>query len=301
MNVLLFVMSMLMLLSLMTYTRLNTFRNSEIKQLAFTYYMKAEERKVINEGMVNQYDTTKGSTNTKTDEQDKTPKVNATRRIPAKLLINSKERKKKEAEWQQTKRLLLNLIDVLYRKQSFYQEAIKENSQAISQLIDSIVSTIDALDKESEIKNIDDLSTLQLPDPAMHELFYRIMKGSPPADIVIKKDKEDLCSVTPPQEGSEDGEEGISAMGYYSLFNFIDGKEVPIRVYLASQQVLEASFPADVAEQIIQTRNNLYKQAKAGQDKAALSNAFQSQFAGRQREGIDLKLLNFTVTETNPK
>jgi len=44
MNVLIFVMTMLMLLSLLTYARLESYRNSQVFQIFFTYYMEKDER-----------------------------------------------------------------------------------------------------------------------------------------------------------------------------------------------------------------------------------------------------------------
>ena len=71
MNILLMVMVMLMMLSLMTYAKLETYRSTQILDQFFNHYMQIEERGFINEDAVEKYKSTKMSTGTDTIRRKK--------------------------------------------------------------------------------------------------------------------------------------------------------------------------------------------------------------------------------------
>jgi len=301
MNILIFVMTMLMLLSLMTYAKLSSYRHLEIKQLSFNYYMLNEERESINLGMETQYQNTEGS-KSGSDEKKNQPKTNATRRISVNWLFDKKLRESKPLEFKQTSILFKNLLDALYADQKFYKEALLENPDIVHQLIDTLIKIIDDRGSDKSLKNITEIANFEIPDKKMHEFFYRIMKGFPPADIVEREDSEKKPESSLPKESEDDPkEEYVSSMGYYSLFNFIDLKNNAIRIYLASPEVLNAVYDDSVVKQIIEERNNLFKQVNAGMDAAELTKHFKLELSGRQRNGIEESLLDFTVSKTNPK
>jgi len=62
MNVLIFVISLLMMLALLTYGRLDMYRNFSITQLEFERYMVEDQRKAINKGAEQWYQWTTVST-----------------------------------------------------------------------------------------------------------------------------------------------------------------------------------------------------------------------------------------------
>ena len=163
MNVLIFVMTMLMLLSLMTYARLNLYRKMAIYEIFFNNYMKNDERAYMNAAMETQYKKTKGSTKDKKDKNN-APKINATARLSLILLTDKNMREKKPKEWEQTKLLLKNLIRGLYRDEPFFKEASRRNPHFDDDLITALVQTVDALPEKKKIKKATDLANLTLAD-----------------------------------------------------------------------------------------------------------------------------------------
>ena len=88
MNVLLYVMTMLMLIVLISYARLETYRSSQIYQVLFKHYMENDERGYINLLVEQQYNTTAVSSK----ENDKrNPPIHANPRLSISMLLDKKK------------------------------------------------------------------------------------------------------------------------------------------------------------------------------------------------------------------
>lgn len=301
---------MLMLLSLLTYTRLETYKNSQMFQLFFTKYMEKDERSYINQAMQKQYDKAKGSKKeSKGEKGDQQPKVNANRRISLALLVDEKQRANKAKEWAQTRILLKNLINELYSDQPFFQEAVKERSQAVDELINEMIHAIDQLPKNKKIKKATELSNLTLADKQLDLMLYKMLHGAPYKEIVeerqLAKPQEEEAVETDQEdvEAGSEADEFKSPKGYFSLLDFVNlSPTLKIRVYLAPREVLMAAFhDKNIVDDIIAQRKELYKQAVGDGDLAQLKSAFQNQFEQRRAPEIDSATLDFSVSKTNPK
>lgn len=119
MQVLLFVMTILMLMSIMTYGRLESFRNLAGAQGEFKRYMKVTERKFLNEQAQKRYTSITASQDEEVEkkEQEKNP---ATPKITFRFFINREEREKNEAMRDQFLLIAKNLMTFLYRGQEFF-------------------------------------------------------------------------------------------------------------------------------------------------------------------------------------
>lgn len=297
-----------MLLSLMTYARFETYRNSQIFQVFFNNYMEKDERGYVNLGAEKQYAATKGSS--KDGSGGSQPKVNANRRISLALLASKDKREKQAKDWAQERLLLKNLINVLYNDQPFFQQVIQERPQVVDELINSLVQTIDGLPENKKLKKAEELANLKLGDPLLDLLFYKILHGAPYKEVIkeqpslLPEQKEEKKGEAEDDDSSvqSESEEFKSTKGYFSLLDFVNvSPTLKIRVYLAPREVLMAIFnDQGIVDEMMLQRKALYKQANADGDLKALSETFQNQFEQRRPQDIDKSMLDFSVTKTNP-
>jgi hypothetical protein len=316
MNVLIFVTTMLMLLSVMTYARFESYRNSHAFQLIFKDYMEEKERGEINKQADRVYRDIKVKEKEEGKEgQKKNSRIDASPRIAIGLLFD-RSRDNQQKDWEQTKILLKNLIITLYEHQPFYQKIEAGRAGFVDDLIASITQEIDKLPKEKELKKTGDLANLLLPDPVLNELLYKILHGAfymdDPHKLVEQVDpltgdaiaEEEIPTTDNEVEPGKNTEEFKSPQGYYSLLDYVTGrKKQKIRVYLAPRNVLLAVFKKDagVVDNIIDERERLFHLADNADQMEHLNETFKSQFESRRDSAIDEESLNFSVSKTNPK
>lgn len=309
MNVLIFVMTMLMLLALMTYARLDSYRNSQTLQIIFKYYMENDERGYINLQAEPTYDSIKVATKSEKDKNNE-PKADGSPRIGIQLLIDKTKRDAQPKEWLQTQILLKNLIVSLYKDQPFFKSAMVERPSLPDDLIADIIRAADALPEDQKLQSAKELANLRLDDPKLDQIFYKILHGIPYKKIEPKKN-EDLNSEAEstvetdqtdmaPKKGESDFE---STKGYYSLLDYITTDSPPkIRIYLAPRNVLNAIFhDPNVVDAIIKQRKQLYRQALKDEDNKELSETFKTHFDNLKDSAIDTNSLSYKVSKTNPK
>jgi hypothetical protein len=314
MNVLLYVMTMLMVLALMSYARLETYRSAQIFQTLFAHYMEKDERGEINAGFKRQYESEKGSSREGGDKSQ--PKINASPRISLSIFLNKQQQAAQPDQFHQTIVLLRNLLQVLYRGQPFYEEIIEEKPQFAEELVRSIVSTIDALPQENKPKNMKDLSNLVLSDPKLNEALYKILHGAPEKyEAAAAENEEPKHAVRESvedkvEDSSQDAalleaeaQEHTSPKGYQSLADYVTLSSSPqIRIFLASPPVLQALFPnPQTVQEILEMRRDLHRQALHGADLQELENTFKNRFERLHDPAINSALLNFQVSKTDPR
>lgn len=319
MNILIFVMTMLMLLSLMTYARLESYRDSQALQKVFKHYMEREERGYINLRAGKVYEKIKVTEKKKEEEgegkstSDKPPPktaINASSRIGIKPLLDS-NRDKNEKEWLQTQLLLKKLMRILYEKHPFYQDLEKERPFFLDELIREITRTIDDLPKDKKPKTAKDLANLKLADPYLDDILYKMLNGALyDTQMQAKKAEKSEAPEEPSVEsGSDNGEstngadEYKSIEGYYSLLDFVTDRSGPkIRVFLAPREVLQTAFQdLNTVDSIIEERQRLHDKAKQGDDVNELKEIFKNQFERMKDPNVEEDSLNFSVSKTNPK
>lgn len=309
MNVLMFVMTMLMLLALMTYSRLDAFRSSQVFQSIFKYYMEVDERGYFNLKADPMYEGIK--VNTKEGKGGGGPKAEGSPRLGIALLVDQKQRESKPKEWTQTKLLLKNLIETLYKDQPFYKEAIEKRPSLPDELINAITHAADALPKDKKITNASDLANLKLADPELDQILYKILQGATYKDINGKRTTENDEEVVEPEVDQSQADESLanegteykSVKGYFSLLDYVTTNSTPkIRVYLAPRAVLQSIFiKPEIVQSIIDERKQLYRQVIKGADPKELTTTFKDRYDRDKEPGVAEESLNFTVTKTNPK
>jgi hypothetical protein len=315
MNVLIFVTTILMLLSLMTYARLETYRNSQAFQSIFKHYMQETERGVINGQAQTVYESIVVKEDDKKGETKKNPAIDANPRIAIGLLFDP-TRDSQVKDWEQTKILLKNLIETLYDKQPFYQKIHQQRPVFIDELINAIMKTVDDLPAEKKPKKTTDLGNLKLLDPVLDDALYKILHGAPNLNVVTYEQKrveqqndsnkfseDDIATTGENVESGQESDTYQSPGGYYSLLDYVTGKKKPkIRIYLAPRNVLLAIFKDETTvDTIINERESLYRQAVDSEKMEPFNESFKNQFEKLRDQAIDPETLNFSVSKTNPK
>ncbi|HEV8052740.1 MAG TPA: hypothetical protein VGP47_09605 [Parachlamydiaceae bacterium] len=320
MNVLIFVMTMLMLLSLMTYARLETYRSSQTFQIIFKNYMQEDERGYINLQADKVYESIVVTEKENKDDKKKpaAKKNDASPRIGIGLLFNP-DREAKGKDWEQTKVLLKNLMRKLYSEQPFYKKLEAQRPNFVDDLVKSITQTVDELPKDVKPKHAVGLANLKLPDPLLDRVLYKMLHGASYMNVLNEEQKKvaeqkgfvikerlsnkEIETASSDEVSGDDIDEFKSPEGYFSLLDFVNsGSKPKIRVYLAPKEVLQAIFnDKATVNSIIEERQRLYQQTDADGAIEQLSESFKNQFMKLKDSSIEDETLNFSISKTNPK
>lgn len=311
MNILLFVTALIMVLSMLTYAKLQTYQNFRVLESQFTRFMEESERSYINKTAVWWYE------NSVATKKGKNPPASGKNPGRSRLSFVMFIDRKKQAQYASTYPKMIHitkkLIDYLYRNQPFFQQFIQRRPDIVDELLASLIIA-DDLPKEEKIKKPADLANLNLGDPLLNSFFYYILKGSPLTEKEEEKEiQESQKGFILKESAGEAEDEGgdpnkkqyyISPKGYHSLLDYIHVDDaIKIRVYLASEPLLMAIFdhPSTV-NAIITMRNELYKKVIHDSLNPQEATAqFKAAFSSLGDPSFNETLLDYTVTKTNPK
>lgn len=267
-----------MLLTLITYGRLESFRGFGFVQKQFEEYMKNKERQYVNKEAIKRYENTPATRREK-KEKEENERQSASSKLSFRLLIDKKEREAYPDKLDPHRTLAKRLIAVLYGNQPFYKKLEEKRPAFVDEIFDRIM-----LETENQIK---ELANIEFADLELNEAFTNMLKGQEAK--AAEKDKQIV-------RGNE---------GYPPLINFItlQPKKLVIRVYLASEPLLMAIYGNhDAVNEILTTRNRLYHEVKVR--KAMTVQEAQEELTGlcgRFATDIPKSMLNFSVSNTNPK
>lgn len=314
MNVLLFVTSLLMILSLLTYAKVDSFRYFLGMEAQFEKYMSSMERSYTNEAAKQWYKTTFAPKN-KPIEPKKNPNDpsqkrtgSSSSRLSFNVFIDETMRNQNPGLLENTTKWAKDLMRTLYSQQEFFKEAEKQNPYFMDQILERLSRAAEQLPKGQKLKNAIDLSTLEL-GPGLEDIFYLMLKGcvrelevaTKPSPSTVQALNEDE-SEEDEMEIAEEALEYAGAKGYDSLLNYITLRNTPkIKVYLASRPLLQTLVgDPNAVNNIIETRNNLYQAVSSNSmDPVAATEQLKSMFQAYLGSGDDA-YLDFNVTKTNP-
>lgn len=276
-------MSMLMLLVMITYGRLESFRSFAFVQVKFKEYMEHSERDFINEEAVARYNNTVATHSEKT-EKEKREKNTASSKLSFNLFVDKEERDANQEQLETHLNVARSLIFYLYGDQEFYKELEVKRPNFVNEIFSALITQSETLPK---IKKEKELATIDLKDPDLNDAFTRMLRGA----------------YEEPSKGQEKRPMQLQT-GYYSLLDFITvGKgKLKMRVFLASRQLLMAVFgnPAAVDE-IVNMRYKLYRNVRNNvMDAKQATEEFQTLFGNSALPFIQEEFLDFGVSKTNP-
>lgn len=328
MNILLFVTSMMMILSILTYARIDSFRYFTGMQSEFERYMRNIERAYPNTAAKQWYDTTiankRGTPQgaltgqpeppspapENTESPNPPPKSTpSSPRLSFRILIDPQMRQSQEKSYVQIHRWAKNLIETLYKNQPFYKEMLQKHPTFLDDLLARLQRVVEELPENQRPTQTNDLSNLSLGSD-LEDAFYLMLKGCSKGDLTSTKHNllhlseaisEDDKNPEDETDNAEEALEYSTGNGYNSLLNYITLKKITkIRVYLASRELLSAIFGStEIADNIIKYRYDLYRSVMGGLPPDQAKNQFQSMYQSSIK-GDDESLLDFKVTKTNP-
>lgn len=288
-----------MLLTLMTYARLDTFRSFTVMKVEFENYMKNYEREFPNLRALKWYEETH-ITKKEVQEEKEKREQKATSRLSFYPFTKKKPTAKDKRSADQVVMIGKELIKVLYQDQKFYKDLQETRPDFLNDLFQAIQKAIQELPDTQGISKPADLANLDLNDPELNEVFYKILKGN--KDETIEK-RETEKVVQQDDLDAEDFESFDTNDGYLSLLDYINmSTKTKIKIYLASRPLLMALF-GDTAtvNEIISLRKALFKEIKAKRlDAKDASKIFEKNFANRLSLVLDTDFLDFSVSKTDP-
>ena len=269
---------MLAVLSILTYGRVESFRNFALIQIEFENYMKVRARKDVNEIAVKRYD----HTHVPSKYRDNPPKPNsASSTLSFNLFIDKEERKQHLSELAAHRMAAKNLMHFLYGNQEFFKKIEEKHPQVLDEILDGLIRKSDEFKPKDKISRPQELATIDLENEDINLVFTYMLQGE-----------------------SQQNENGQASGGYPSLLGFITvkKKKLVIRVFLASPPVLMALFGnPDVVKQILESRIQLYRDVSSMRKTAPqASEEFKNLFITKRLPYIPDAMLNFDVSGTNP-
>lgn len=309
MNVLLYVIVMIMILTSLTYAKLESYRSFAGLEAGFNHYMNTTERMPLDAMNQKMYDSvvvgskaamTRASANS------------ATSRLSLYYLLKKDEREKSQDIYQQSRDLFKQLIMQLYGRQPFLKEHLLENPNFLNEILDEIQVSADN-DEKLTLKNAAVLSKLEFKNSQLQFIFYLMLHGLPNHVVTqdaAKIDNNSFIIADGTEEEFEDeavakaeSDEALPVPGYASLMDYVTVKKAPkVRVFLASRPLLTAIFGSDdVVDSILEARQNLYSQVKnKAITKEQASDQFKNNFSQQGTAVQYPAILDFSVTNTNP-
>lgn len=182
---------------------------------------------------------------------------------------------------QQIRWLVGELMEVLFGHTQFFQELLEKRPTFVEELLDQIQSAAFALPKEQEIREITEISRLELADPQLQEAFYHMLKGT--VDTPTFRTQEALHPL-----------QGYStewSKTYPSLLSFLHNRaKLTISLHRAPKELLLAIFgKKEWVEKLMHKRNELQQS-----DLPHKGELFRQEFSGMQRPEIAGELLDFS-------
>lgn len=282
MNVLMFVLAMLMVMSLMTYSKFNEYRVQSIVRNQFDYYIEYKEHTHFNQQAAAKYEKkTVRSNKPKEQNKEKTARNTNPSQLLISVLLDRSQQSLNAEKYERARTLLKNLIFNIYGKQEFLLDALKERPDLLDEMINRLPEAIKNLPNQQKITKPQDLANLNFDNTLLNETFYKLLKGS---------------------QYLYENQGVVLEEGFPSLTNFITiEKKEKIRVFLASKEVLGVLFDPNAVEEIIRVRESFHREVNNGSSKKDLTDRFQKMFEGSIASPSTLDSLDFSVTGANPK
>lgn len=281
MNVLMFVMAMLMLMSLMTYSKFNEFRIQSTMQYQFDNYMQHQERKYFNDRSIDKYDQTHVRKKNESKENGR-KRNSSSSKLPIGVLLDRSQQSVGTDKYDMVRLLFKDLIMKTYGNQGFLIEALKERPDSIDEIIARFPEAIENLPNNQKISKPKDLADIDLDNSQLNETLYKLLKGS---QFLYEKKK------------------AVVEEGYPPLTDFITtSKGKKVRVFLAPRELLNALFDPNAVDEIVRAREFFYLEVYNDRLEAnEATERFQTMFEGSISSNASSEFLDFTVSKTDPR
>lgn len=290
MNILLYVITVIMLLTLTTYLRLENLISVYGVKKELASYLKNESKDQVNDAAADWYNLVAFSKENG-GNQTTPSRSPANRKISWNGFLNPEIADQTPETWEAFKAISKSLMYELFKDDPEFKDMYARDPHILDVLLEKITESNRQLHPEKRIVKVQNLPNLDLQNPELNQLLYLMILGYPkPKQVGLEQ------SGSP--ENIEDEASKASERHQISLLNFITEKSAPqIRIFLASKPVLYAIYgDQNIVEDIIETRLSLYRRALQKEDVEGLKQEFE-----RFRQGPYGPYLDFTITKTNPR
>lgn len=288
MNILTFVMTILMLLSMMTYARLETYRSNTTAQKQFEIYMTSTEKQIFSTMAEKRYKQTK----VQTGPSKKTTPKSGTPRLSWSILLDPEENQKDPPKAAYIADVSKKLMFNLFASFPLFQKEYKENPAILDLLLATLLKTASELPEEKKITELSDLVALDLQDESLNHLFYTMIKETPIEAV----------PATTSSEAEDEEDELAPAKGTICLLDHITVSPKKTRLYLASKPLLHAILPdPESVNAVLKIRYELYLKVINEQLTADQASGELKAFLTGHYPFLTDAIFDFRVSKTNPR
>lgn len=301
MNILPFVLAMLMLISIMTYAKLQVFLGNASLQMEYACSMKSQEIFQINLAQLKLYQKKERGTdkNSKKDHEKEealgeSGRVEAQSTLNFRAFIDKTAREKSPDHFQAQYAIIKRLIEQLYYHQPFFIQAQQMRGDIVDQLLEAMMEKSQEPQYQDKITQVKHLANIDLENPELQNILIEMLKGYNQAAEIL------TC-------GSKSKRAKKIIHTYPSLQDFLNvQKAQPLRLWLAPKEILLAIFDDEsFVESMMKSRMEIYRKLKKFQNqelklqRQVASQDFKALFLGKIPPNTE-QLLNFQATTTAP-
>lgn len=294
MNLLIVVLSLIMVLSAISYARLESFLKSRFHAKEWSWIAHESERDRFNHAQLicnakSQENKAPAPSTPPPKKDDKTPAPSpGVGQISLSWLFKKDFREKHKAAFPKVEELFVKLLTDAWGNQPFFIQLQEERPEFLKGILEEILilsEKANVKDSKLKVTHLDDLIYLPWNDLTLKTAFARMLQ-------------EGLIFKGSDRQNSQDLETMSSPTGYQSLNDYFSAREADkIRVWLAPRPILKALFP-DSWQEVIKTREALWRELKKENGPSAdeLSTRFEQTFSEKTPYP---ELVDFKVTKTN--
>lgn len=285
MNILPMVFSVLALVSILSYTRMQDFIASKALFLEYQAFQTEHQQETLFVAAKKSYEAAHRSVK---DSGPKSPRIAATKKLNLYPLL---AKEGFELKRQETHQFFKRLLEVEFGSALFFQEALEKNPLFLEEFFVSLaVAYQKYCEKQGKpLKTVKELVHLVFTQEEHQVFLYHLLKDYPKEEEL---DEEVLT------------EETLTSVAPSPLLDLLEIKEkvLPYRLFLMHRPLLMALFQnEEVVQKIMKERLEMYKITKGGkEDKDSLSASFKRNFENAVPSWMRTESLNWQVSGTLP-
>ncbi|MBB64317.1 MAG: hypothetical protein CMO81_04565 [Waddliaceae bacterium] len=280
MNVLPYIFAILTALSLLTYSRYQSY----VDERAFDFQMRREiqidlERgKHLNQSEKSYFLSSPGKAASQESEsvsfeEELSEQIDRKNYLSSRLDLRSLFSKETKAETAFVREFLTKLIDQVYGKQEFFSELDSKYGFLAQRLVDELISKSRGIDGEVLVISDSSFRSIDFQDSDLQRLWYRMMRGS----------------------GLTDGTRAYPSLESLVGINKSHQVSEPICIYLAEPKVLDVLFEDTIfVDQLLSFRKSISGGGEEAEKK--LQDWVEQHPQGRVYKAF----LNYQVSSTRP-
>jgi len=271
MNILTLILCMLMIFSILTYGRMESFRNFTLIQKDFEEAMEGQERAKLSKAMRKIYEDSTASQRASSPGKQM---AKGCSKINFRLFVNKDFRKANATFLDNYRNIAKRLMENVFGQ----RKSLQADLELRPDLFDAILLYL---------QNIGDN-----PDTMISSIQVAKLKTLSFDDITLRNGFLTMCEGFKTSKGRE-----VSLLDFITL---TANKGPQIHVYLAPREILFALFGDETIVREIQAmRKELYKDLDK-ENQAELSQTFKETFLLQRLPDVPEEILDFTVTGTRP-